>query len=90
RLAATMRAFDQMIGDGARHELSADAATRAVARRSIVAARPLPAGTTLQPSDLDYVRPAGGVPPSEARQLIGRRLRRPVGHHELIQKADVE
>jgi N,N'-diacetyllegionaminate synthase len=90
RLAAVMRGFDEMVGSGVRGAPMADAATRAVARRSTVAARLLPAGTELQPSDLDYVRPAGGLPPSEARQLFGRRLRRSVAYHGLINLADVE
>jgi len=90
KLAAAMRAFDAIVGTGDRDEVTSDAATRAAARRSVVAARLLPAGTKLQPSDLDYVRPAGGLPPSKARLLIGRQLRRALGHHEMIQQSDVE
>lgn len=89
-LARAMRAFDLMTGTGERQEVVADAATRQVARRSIVAARPLAAGTILQPRDLDYVRPAGGLPPSETRALLGRRLTRALATHESIQTADVE
>jgi N,N'-diacetyllegionaminate synthase len=90
RLAAAMRTFDAMVGNGSREEVTSDAATRTAARRSIVAARALPQGTTLQPADLDYVRPAGGIPPSQARLLFGRRLRRALRHHEIIQQADLE
>jgi N,N'-diacetyllegionaminate synthase len=90
RLAAAMRTFDAMVGSGSRDEVTSDAATRASARRSVVAARALPQGTTLQPADLDYVRPAGGIPPSHARLLFGRRLCRALHHHEIIQQADLE
>jgi N-acetylneuraminate synthase/N,N'-diacetyllegionaminate synthase len=90
RLAAAMRTFDAMLGTGGRDEVTADAATRAVARRSVVAARELARGTTLQAEDLDYVRPAGGVPPSQTNTLLGRRLRRAVAQHELIKQTDVE
>ncbi len=89
-LAATMRVFDAMIGSGARDGPMVDAGTRSIARRSIVAARSLPQGARLQPSDLDYVRPAEGMPPCETQWLIGRRLRGPVARHALIRKTDVE
>jgi N,N'-diacetyllegionaminate synthase len=90
RLAAGMHAFDAMLGSGIRDEVISDAATRAVARRSVVAARALPRGTKLEAKHLDYVRPAGGIPPTRARELIGRGLRRSLAHHELIQEADLE
>jgi len=90
RLAAALKVFDEMIGTGTRDQVTADAATRMVARRSVVAARPLPQGTKLQPGDLDYVRPAEGLSPSRARQIIGRGLRRALARHELIRETDVE
>ena len=90
QLAAAMRSFDAMVGTGARELVIADAATRTVARRSVVAARALSTGARLQPDDLDYVRPAGGLPPSRVSLLIGRLLRRPVGQHEMLKETDVE
>jgi N,N'-diacetyllegionaminate synthase len=89
QLARAMKSFDDMIGDGARDEVSSDAATRAVARRSIVAARALPAGTVLAPEHLDYVRPAGGLSPGATRAVLGRRLRKALGQHERIEEADL-
>ncbi len=89
-LARVVRAFDKMRGSGERDTVQADLATRGIARRSVVAARDLPKGTVLQQGDLDYVRPAGGVPPTEARQLIGRRLNTTLAIHQLIRWADVE
>lgn len=90
KLARIVHTFDRMLGSGERDAVQADVATRSVARRSIVAARDLPAGTVLQPADLDYVRPAGGLPPSEARRLIGRRLRTPLATHQLLESGNVE
>lgn len=90
RLAGLVRASDAMLGDGVRDAAMPDAETRAVARRSIVAARSLPQGTTLSAADLDYVRPAGGISPTEAASLLGRRLRRPLGQHEVIRRTDLD
>lgn len=47
---------------------------RQAMRRGIHAARPLPAGTVLQASDLKIVRPAHGLPPLALDDLVGRRL----------------
>jgi N,N'-diacetyllegionaminate synthase len=90
RLATIMRTFDAMLGSGERDSPGADFKTRATARRSIVAARDLPAGTVLQPNDLDYVRPAAGLPPLEAVKVIGRRLKTSLATHELVQLANLE
>lgn len=90
RLADVMGSFEAMLGSGARDGALPDADTRAVARRSVVASRALPAGTRLTTEDLDYVRPAGGIAPSQVATVVGRRLRRQLAHHELIQKADLD
>jgi N,N'-diacetyllegionaminate synthase len=47
---------------------------RATFGRSVVAARPLPAGTVLAAGDLRCKKPAGGLPPSELAALVGRTL----------------
>ncbi len=89
-LAQAVHKFDEMLGTGDRDEIGPDAVNRALARRSVVAARDLVAGTVLQPGDLDCVRPAGGVPPSGARRLIGRRLLAARAAHQTITLMDVE
>lgn len=89
-LASVVRGIDAMLGKGERGSVQADGVTRTAARRSVVAARDLAAGAVLAESDLAYVRPAGGLPPTEARQLLGRRLRTPLAAHERIQLEHVE
>jgi N-acetylneuraminate synthase/sialic acid synthase len=42
--------------------------------KQIVAAAPLPAGHVLRAEDLAFRSPGGGLPPSEADQLLGRTL----------------
>ena len=90
QLARLVEASDAMAGDGLRPDMLADAATRNMARRSVVAARDLAAGAVLQADDFDYLRPAGGVPPAEASRLTGRRLKQARGRHDLIHHSDVE
>jgi N-acetylneuraminate synthase/N,N'-diacetyllegionaminate synthase len=90
RLAQVVHAFDSMLGTGEADGERADAAARSVVRRSIVASRALPAGSVLEDGDLDFVRPANGLPPSEAKRLVGRRLARPLARHQAVQRSDFE
>ncbi len=90
QLARLVEASDAMAGNGARDEVGADAGTRAAARRSVVAARDLAAGSLLQSNDFDYLRPATGVSPSHASQLTGRRLKVARARHDLIELSNVE
>ena len=59
-------------------------------RRSIVAARDLPAGTTLRRDDLTWLRPRAGLAPGAEGELVNRRLRRAKGFGEPITAEDCE
>lgn len=52
----------------------AEAPARSFARRSIVAARPLKAGTVLTLEHVDFKRPGTGLSPSEVGRILGRVL----------------
>lgn len=69
--------------DGARRKtvLPAEEAARLHARRSLVAAQPLPAGHMLAASDLIAKRPASGLPPSDLQRVLGM---------QLVQKLDAD
>jgi N-acetylneuraminate synthase/N,N'-diacetyllegionaminate synthase len=84
QLAQMVNAADEAMGSGSRARVDSDAATRVAARRSIVAARDLAAGTVLERADLDCVRPAGGLPPSAMAGVIGRRVARAIAAHDRI------
>jgi N,N'-diacetyllegionaminate synthase len=60
------------------------------ARRSIAAARDLPAGHRLQESDVMWVRPAIGLPPGNESKLVGKLLSREKQMGEAIVEKDVE
>jgi N,N'-diacetyllegionaminate synthase len=84
-----VRATEALLG---REEKSLHACEEPIAkaaRRSIVAARALPAGHRIEASDLTWMRPAGGLRPGDEARLIGRTLRRAVGYAEIIATADV-
>lgn len=88
-LAEAVRSYASILGSGPSDGELVDAATRAVARRGIVAARDIPADTVLTAADLDYVRPAVGLPPSASDRVIGRRVRGPLSVHQILREEDL-
>jgi len=63
---------------------------RAIARRSIVAKAPIPAGEILKVEHFAYKRPGTGVPPMDAHLLVGRRTREQLAEGDLITLEVVE
>ena len=74
-LVTEVRRVEAMLGDGVKAPTPAELDVRAVARRSVVLARDLPAGATLQRDDLQLRRPASGIPAAALGEVVGRRLR---------------
>ncbi len=70
----------------------ADAAQRSFdwARKSLVAARALPAGTVLSREHLVTKRPGTGISPTRLNDVIGKRVTRAVTADELLQWGDLE
>lgn len=67
-----------------------EAASQAAIRRSIVAARDLPAGAAIAAADLKWIRPGDGLRPGQEGQLIGRKLKRDLREDEAFSPDDVE
>ncbi|NNM64038.1 MAG: N-acetylneuraminate synthase [Burkholderiales bacterium] len=74
-LAQDIRRIEAMMGDGVKAPRPDEIDVRAVARRSVVLATALPAGTVLQREHLQLRRPASGIPAAEFDTVIGQRLR---------------
>ena len=58
-------------------------------RRSIAAARDLPAGHELAVADITWLRPAGGLEPGREAEVIGRRLSRAMAAGDLLKPEDL-
>jgi len=81
RMAAMVRTAARAIealGSGEKVCLPAEAVNLSPSRRSLCAARRLVAGHILEDDDLTALRPATGVAPNQASDLVGRCLARPV------------
>ena len=71
-LAAQLRDIAAALGDGHKRPAAEEAANAAVARRSLVAARPIRRGEPFSPDNLTCKRPAGGLSPMLYWDLLGR------------------
>lgn len=76
-LAATIRRVEAALGDGVKRPAQREENTAMAARKSLVAARDLAAGSILQREDLAIRRPGTGLPPGRLESVVGRRLLRP-------------
>ncbi|MCX7970685.1 MAG: N-acetylneuraminate synthase family protein [Negativicutes bacterium] len=72
------------LGSGQLQPAGCEQPARLHARRSIVAARDLPAGTVLEWEHLDFKRPGHGIPPSQVADVTGRVLNRDLQRDQLV------
>ncbi len=67
-----VRRIESALGNGNKQPVASEAATAAVARKSLVAAREIPIGSTLTPDMVVIIRPGTGLAPKMLPILIGR------------------
>ena len=89
-LVRRVRETEALLGEPRDGVLAVEEPVAEVARRSIVAASDLPAGTSLAREHLTAMRPRDGLPPVEEDELIGRTLSRDVAFGVPIRPDDVE
>ena len=75
-MVTAIRSCEAMLGDGRKQPQPSEQNTIQVARRSLRAARFIPAGQTFEPDDLICQRPADGLSPMVQPQLLGRKAHR--------------
>lgn len=88
RLVARIREVEELLGSGTREPQQCELAHIALVRRSIAAARDIPAGTTLSAADFICLRPGSGFAPGSEPELVGRRTARAVAAGTVLQQAD--
>lgn len=89
-LVRRVRAVEQMLGAATLAVQPSEAGGRVAMRRSVVAVADLARGHLLEPGDLTWVRPGGGMPPGGEQLLLGRRLVRDVVAGERLDLRDTE
>ena len=71
-LVQQARQIEQALGDGLKRPGPAEFKNRDVARKSVVASRPVAAGETLSEENITCKRPGGGVSPFDYWSYLGR------------------
>jgi len=72
-LVRGIRDIEISLGDGVKRPAETELANLIGVRRSIVTARDLPAGHVIGEHDLQFLRPATGLPPRDWDRVVGRR-----------------
>ncbi|MFC4724458.1 N-acetylneuraminate synthase [Glycocaulis abyssi] len=83
-LIAGVRAVEAALGDGIKRPTVEEQDTARVARRSLVAARDVGAGTRLGPDDVAARRPGSGLAPKRKSEVLGRKAARDIKEGELL------
>lgn len=84
-MVAGIRTIEQAIGGPAKRPSPVEVDNRAVARRSVVAARSIRHGDVMGWGDLAFKRPGTGVSPLDAWSLVGRVATRDYDADDLIE-----
>lgn len=79
-----IRDVECSLGDGIKAPTTAELDTQKVARKSLVAARDLPAGHTLILDDIAIKRPGTGLAPAQHERVTGKRLNQAIRRDELL------
>jgi N-acetylneuraminate synthase len=79
-----IRRTEAALGDGIKRPLPSEEAVSQVARRSLVGATDLPAGTKVEFAHLVCKRPATGICPTRLADVLGLRLTRPLAADEVL------
>jgi N-acetylneuraminate synthase len=75
KLVNGIRTVESALGHGRKVPVATELSTAAAARRSLVVAFPIPAGTIITDEMLTVKRPGTGLPPGFRNYLIGRKAR---------------
>ncbi|MGA8728733.1 MAG: N-acetylneuraminate synthase [Terracidiphilus sp.] len=84
QMVTAIRHVEAALGNGIKMPAACELPNISVARKSLVALRPLPAGHRLTAGDLDIKRPGNGLAPKMIPALIGRTLRTDLEKDEVI------
>jgi len=83
-MVAAVRNVEKGLGDGVKRPMPSEMNTRDVARKSLVAARPIRAGAVLTEDMIAAKRPGTGISPAEMGYVIGRKIVRDIQEDELL------
>ena len=84
-MVQAVRHVEAALGDGHKHLTASEAPNKAIARKSIVAARPIAEGEIFTEENLTTKRPGDGVSPMRWHEVLGLRAKRAYAEDEKIE-----
>jgi len=84
-MVCAIRNIEQAMGDGIKRPSSSEAKNKSIARKSLVAAKPIKAGERFTPVNLTAKRPGTGISPMRWDEVLGRTATRDYGADEMIE-----
>lgn len=84
-LVDAVRHVEAALGDGRKHVTASEAPNKPVARKSIVAAKPIRAGEVFTADNLTTKRPGDGVSPMRWYEVLGQTAKRDFAEDEKIE-----
>jgi N,N'-diacetyllegionaminate synthase len=89
RMVDAIRNVEKAIGDGHKRPAACELANIEIVRKSVVAARDIPAGKTIARDDVLIKRPGTGIPPAELDSVVGRVARQNIAVDSVIRWQDL-
>lgn len=83
-MVAAIRNIELALGDGIKRATRSEARNMPIARKSIVASRPIRAGETFTAENITAKRPGTGISPMRWDEVVGRKATRDYASDELI------
>ena len=83
-LVQSIRTLETALGTNEKFPSTDELETIQVARKSLVAARDIPAGQVISPADLIALRPLGGLAPSNFWSILGSTSSRAIRKGEFL------
>ena len=84
-MVQAVRHVEAALGDGHKHLTASEAPNKAIARKSIVAARPIAEGEVFTEENLTTKRPGDGVSPMRWHDVLGQKAKRAFAEEEKIE-----
>jgi N,N'-diacetyllegionaminate synthase len=88
-LVENIREVSAILGSGEKVTQPCEESLRVTVRRSIGAARDIPAGTALKVADITWIRPGGGFKPGDEASILGRKTARGVAKGAIFTRDDL-
>ena len=85
-MVRAVRNVERALGDGRKQGAASEADAAKVARKSLVAARPISKGAVFTAEALVVQRPGTGLPPSELQRVLGKKARKDIPAGKVITK----